>query len=251
MSSLREFPHSISVIIPTYNEVKRLPATLPAVYEYLTNNVRDFEILVVDDGSSDSTAAWARSFSATHAGIKVLPNKENRGKGAVAQQGLAAARGEYRLYLDADHSTNIRELAQLPRLVPTGAEVFIGSRYVAGSQIAIKQPWQRVLVSRIANALIRLLAVPGIHDTQNGFKIFSARAARAVLPYLHLRGWAFDIELLFVARRLGFKLYEFPITWKNDFGSKLSIARDIKKTGCEFAIFLFNRLRRRYPKKSR
>lgn len=237
----------LSVVIPTYNEEKRLPSTLNAVSYYLDAHYPDHEILVVDDGSRDRTVTVAEEFSRMHPRVKVIANRQNRGKGAVVQQGLREARGEWRLYMDADHSTDISELTHLEPLAESKAAVLVSSRYLPASKITGKQPWVRVVVSRISNILIRIFAVRGIHDTQNGFKLLRADAAEAVLPYLLLRRWAFDVELLFVARRLNFVIREFPVAWKNAAGSKLSVVHDMRNTAGEFARFLWNRLRGRYP----
>ncbi|MFO0705021.1 MAG: dolichyl-phosphate beta-glucosyltransferase [Candidatus Andersenbacteria bacterium] len=241
----------LSVIIPMYNEEQRLAATVRAVVAYLEEHRPSFEVLLVDDGSTDGSVALAHSLAAELPNLAVITHPRNLGKGASVQDGLREAQGEYLLYMDADHSTNIAELRQLPRLIARGADVMVSSRYVPGSRITSKQPWQRVVVSRVANFVIRLFAVPGIHDTQNGFKILRGTAARDILPHLLLRRWAFDVELLYVARRLGYRVVEFPVTWHHTPGSKLNIGRDLRNTVGEFWKFIWNRLRGRYPKRLR
>jgi len=238
----------LSVIIPTYNEARRLPETLRAVHAYLQKNAARFEIIVVDDGSGDGTPALAKQLAEQLSSTRVLARDRNLGKGASVQEGLRAAHGDYLVYMDADHSTDISELDTLPSLIKRGMDVGVSSRYVAGSSVTVRQPWLRVLVSRIANFVIRIFAVRGIHDTQNGFKILRAEVAHAVLPHLLLRRWAFDVELLYVARRMGYRLIEFPVTWHNVAGSKLNVGRDIRNTAGEFVRFIWNRITRRYPR---
>jgi dolichyl-phosphate beta-glucosyltransferase len=246
--NLREFPHSISVVIPAYNEAARLPKTLREVHAFLAANVKDFEILVVDDGSRDGTVAIAKKIADELSNIRVIENAANQGKGAVVRQGLQAARGEYRVFMDADHSTNINELHKLPIMSTTGAHVYVSSRYLPGSHVAVSQPRQRVMVSRISNMLIRTLAVPGVRDTQNGFKIFKAEVVNDIAPWLTIRRWAFDVEMLYLAQRFGYKIIEFPVTWHNSEDSRLDLSRDLKRTAAEFWQLLKNIIGGRYPR---
>jgi dolichyl-phosphate beta-glucosyltransferase len=246
--TLRDFPHSISVVIPAYNEAARLPNTLRDVHAFLTENVKDFEILVVDDGSRDETVAMVKKIASELSNIRVIENAKNQGKGAVVRQGLKAARGEYRVFMDADHSTNINELSKLPVMSTTGAHVYVSSRYLPGSRVVISQPRQRVMVSRISNILIRMLVVPGVRDTQNGFKIFKAAVINDIAPWLTVQRWAFDVEMLYLARRFGYKIVEFPVTWHNSVDSKVDLSRDLKRTAGEFWQLLKNIVGGRYPK---
>ncbi len=239
-------PFSISVVIPAYNESRRLPQTLREVHTFLEQNVRDFEIIVVDDGSTDDTVNVVKKLADKLTRVKLLTNKINRGKGAVVRQGLSSASGDYRLFMDADHSTNINELLLLPGLLKKGGNVFIGSRHLPQSQIRQSQTNRRYIAGRLANWIIKLVALPGIKDTQNGFKIFSAKAFKAIEPDLSLDGWLFDVEMLFVARKRSFRVLEFPIVWANENSSHLSLRRDLLATSGEFIIFLKNRLRGKY-----
>jgi len=245
-------PDKISVVLPAYNEAKRLPSTLRAVHRYLEEHLDTPDIVVVDDGSTDGTAEVAEAIAHELPGIRVIRNAQNRGKGAVVRQGLAAARGDYLLFMDADHSTDISELAALPDLLEREprADVFVSSRYLPTSRVEVRQPASRVFVSRVSNLVIRTLAVPGIRDTQNGFKIFSREAFAAVAPYLTIDRWGFDVEMLLVARRLGYRIVEFPITWRNSSDSRLQLGRDLRRTSADFVHILSNRLRGRYPRRA-
>ncbi|MDP2587421.1 MAG: glycosyltransferase family 2 protein [bacterium] len=240
-------PYSLSIIIPAYNEARRLPQTLRDVVTYLAEHAASFEVLVVDDGSTDGTVKLVQEASKRWPQIRLIQNDGNQGKGASVQHGMRLARGDFIVYMDADHSTNINELYKLPALLKHGGDVFVSSRYVYGSDIQQHQPWQRVVISRVSNMVIRVFAVPGIRDTQNGFKIVRGTAASKIAPHLLLKRWAFDVEFLYVARALGFRLVEFPVTWHNTTGSKLNVARDLRNTVGEFWTFIWNRLRSKYP----
>jgi dolichyl-phosphate beta-glucosyltransferase len=243
--SLRELG-SLSVIIPAYNEAARLPQTLLDVRAYLTSAGIPFEICVIDDGSSDDTGNVVQELGSKIPELTYERLARNRGKGFAVRYGLARAKGSYRLFMDADHSTRINEIEKIIPLLTRG-DIFVSSRYVKGSHVVIPQSKARIMVSRIANRFIRVL-VPGVRDTQNGFKVFSASAAQKVVPYLRLNRWAFDVEMLYVARRLKLRIVEFPIEWRNARGSKLNVRRDLVNTAGEFAMLLSNTIRGRYPR---
>jgi dolichyl-phosphate beta-glucosyltransferase len=212
-------PH-LSVIIPAYNESERLPDTLALVRDYLEKKDFSYEVLVVDDGSKDNTVAVAEEFQSRFPALKIIKNAENKGKGGVVRQGLLAATGEYRLFMDADHSTPITEVEKfLPYFGK--ADVIIGSRYLHPESIKVKQPWKRRVVSRIGNWLIRHTILPGIIDTQCGFKAYSAAAAEAVFQRQTMEGWSFDFEALAIARQLGFTIQEVAVDWYDAKQSKL------------------------------
>lgn len=250
LHALAQSGKTVSVVLPAYNEAQRLPATLRAVHRFLEEHLGAADVIVVDDGSTDGTADVAEALARELPGVRVLRNSSNRGKGAVVRQGLAAAHGDYLLFMDADHSTDIAELSALPDLLERKpqADIFVSSRYLPESRVEVRQPPLRVLVSRISNLVIRTLAVPGIRDTQNGFKIFSRQAFTAVAPHLTIDRWGFDVEMLLVARRLGFRIVEFPITWRNSSDSRLQLGRDLRRTSADFLRILSNRARGRYPR---
>jgi dolichyl-phosphate beta-glucosyltransferase len=208
----------LSVVIPAYNEADRLPPTLERVFTYLRGRDASFEVIVVDDGSRDETVARARA-----AGATVLPNEVNRGKGYSVRRGMLAARGARRLMTDADLSTPIEDLGRLMAALDGGFDVAIGSRALPDSNVEVHQPWYRENMGRVFNGLVRLLAVPGLKDTQCGFKLFTAEAAQAAFSRALLDGFSFDVEALYLARRHGFRIAEVPVTWRNDAASRVGL----------------------------
>lgn len=206
----------LSVIIPAYNEAERISNTLLAIDKYLSHQPYPYEILVVVDGAKDNTAEVVRKFSTLIKNLSIIDNKENKGKGAVVAQGMLAAHGEARLFMDADNSTSIDQVANLLPFFSQGYDVVIGSRRVKGSKIAKHQGFVRELAGRIGNLIIQIFAVPGVRDTQCGFKAFSAKAAEDIFKRLTITRWGFDVEILAVARQLGYKIKQVPIIWIND-----------------------------------
>jgi dolichyl-phosphate beta-glucosyltransferase len=211
----------LSIVIPAYNEARRLPETLALLRRWLGSTTLRTEIVVVDDGSTDGTAEAARGRGGE--GISLLRHEPNRGKGYAVRRGMLAATGGRRLMTDADLSTPIEELPRLMRELDHGAEVAIGSRAVAGARIEIHQPAYREAMGRIFNRLVRFLLLPGLQDTQCGFKLFTARAAQEVFGACRLDGFSFDVEALFVARRRGLGIAEVPVVWRNDEASRVSL----------------------------
>jgi dolichyl-phosphate beta-glucosyltransferase len=211
----------LSIVIPAYNEARRLPETLARVHRWLGSTTLRTEIVVVDDGSTDRTAEAARA--AGGEGIKVLRHEPNRGKGYAVRRGMLAATGERRLMTDADLSTPIEELPRLMRELDHGAEVAVGSRAVAGARIEVHQPFYREALGRIFNRVVRLLLLPGLKDTQCGFKLFTDRAAEEAFGACRLDGFSFDVEALFIARRRGRRIAEVPVVWRNDEASRVSL----------------------------
>lgn len=212
----------LSVIIPAYNEEQRLPHTLEAVTAYLKKQSYSWEILIVDDGSRDHTADLVKAASIVDSRTKLLQYGKNRGKGYAVRFGMTHAAGTYRLFMDADNSTTIDHFEQFLPYLKSGYDVVIGSRDVAGAQIATHQPAWKELLGDLGNLWIQFWAISGIKDTQAGFKIFTARAAQDVFPYLTIDRWGFDVEALAVARRKGYRISEQPIRWVNDPNSKVS-----------------------------
>ena len=211
---------SISIVIPAFNEEKRLPASLSKIQEYFAKSSWEFsEIVVVDDGSADSTAAIAQA-----AGARVLRNPGNRGKGYSVRHGMLEARGEWALFSDADLSAPIEEVEKLWRAVEReGAKCAIGSRALDRSLVGIHQPYFRESMGRVFNLLMRLETGLSYRDTQCGFKLFEAHAAREIFSRQRLDGFGFDVEVLFIAKRLGFSAVEVPVRWNDVAGTKVSM----------------------------
>jgi glycosyltransferase involved in cell wall biosynthesis len=210
---------SISIIIPAYNEEKRLPATLEKVRDYLCRRPWEFsEILVVDDGSRDATCDVAR-----HANVRVLANPGNRGKGYAVRHGMLEAKGDWALFSDADLSAPIEELDTLWNAAEReNASLAIGSRAVDRSLIGVRQPLFRENIGRFFNVLMRAITGLPFHDTQCGFKLFETRAAREIFRRQRLDGFGFDVEVLYIARHLGYKCLEVPVHWNDVAGTKVS-----------------------------
>ena len=224
---MNEMP--VSVIIPAYNEAARLPLTLAATVDYFRSRPEPFEVLVVDDGSTDGTADVVSEYARAHpdVALQCLSYGGNRGKGYAVRYGMLRAGGDLRLFCDADLATPAEEYeVVLEAMRRDGADVGIGSRPLRASNLLVHQPWYREQLGRAFNKAVRLLAVPGIADTQCGFKIFTAKSAQDVFSRCRLDGFAFDSEALYVASRLGYRIAEVPIRWSHVDGSKVSLVRD-------------------------
>jgi dolichyl-phosphate beta-glucosyltransferase len=233
----------LSVIVPAYNEQRRISKTLKSIVSYLQEKHWSFELIVVDDGSSDATKLVVRDLRLPS--LSILSYGENRGKGYAVCFGARHAQGEWILFTDADNSTPID---QLEKLWPFSADypVVIGSRYMTGSVIALKQPTPRVVLSRLGNLLVQLLILPGVRDSQCGFKLFQRSAARSIFPKQTIWRWGFDMEILRIAREHQLKIKEVPITWYNDTQSRIQSSRVFTRTLLELLTIKKNSLLHRY-----
>ena len=209
----------ISVVVPAYNEAERLPNTLRRLRDYLAGSCFSYEILVVLDGPTDSTRDVLRSLSAEIHHVRILDRAVNRGKGFTVREGMLEARGQIRLFTDADNSTDIAHFDQMKTLFDEGCDLVIASRSpkdAAGAQQSVSQPWHKRSIGRLGNLLVQLLAVRGIWDTQCGFKAFRAEAAERIFSQTTVDGWGFDIEVLALARAFNYKIGIIPAHWVND-----------------------------------
>lgn len=216
----------LSVVIPAYNEDRRLPGTLSLVYRYLQRSGMNFEIIVVDDGSYDGTAAYVEDFAQKYPGVRLLSYTPNRGKGFAVRTGILAARGDYILMNDADGSTPVEEVEKLLACAQQGGEVVIGSRAKPDEEVVVKALLHRKYIGNTFNLIVQSLILPGIHDTQCGFKLFSRQAAQDIFSVAGLNGYAFDVEILYIARLRGYKINEVAINWANVEGSKVNVLTD-------------------------
>lgn len=216
----------LSVVIPAYNEERRLTKTLDDVLRYLGAQAYRSEVIVSDDGSTDRTADLVRAVASGSVALRLVQagDKKNHGKGAAVRRGMLSARGAYRLFMDADNSTSVNHVERFWTFFQAGYDVVIGSRDVPGAVVAVHQTWYKELAGNLGNVVVRSLAVPGMYDTQAGFKMFTERVVTDVFPKLTIDGWGFDVEILAVAREKGYRIKEAPITWLNDPESKVRAA---------------------------
>lgn len=218
----------LSIIVPAYNEAGRIGASLRALEEFLGRQRIAFEILVVDDGSTDDTVALVERLALPH--VRCLATSPNRGKGHAVRVGMLAAGGRVRVMFDADASMAPSELPGLLGPIARGqAEVAIGSRYIDGARSETVQPAWRRAWSRLANRVIQRSLVAGVRDTQCGFKAFTAEVAIEVFSRARIDGWAFDLEVLALTRRLGYRIAEVGVAWNDDERSRVSPVRDFIK----------------------
>ena len=211
-----------SLIIPAYNESARLGATLERVLAYVHAQGWDAEVIVVNDGSRDNTAEIVKSFAAKDPILRLVENPGNRGKGYSVRNGMLNARGEIVLFSDADLSSPIEEASKLLAALDQGADIAIGSRWLRSETQTQRQPLHRQLFGRIFNLLLRLTLGLKFKDTQCGFKAFKQSAARAIFPLQKIERWGFDPEILFLARKFGFKVKEIPVVWGHSGGTRIN-----------------------------
>ena len=228
---------NLSVVIPAYNEQLRLPPTLIDTIDYLDSLGTGYEILVVDDGSRDETAAVVKKFEKIRPQIRLITLPKNAGKGNAVRTGVLNARGEIVLFADADGSTPIQELDRLKDAIDNGADLAFGSRAAASSETKVKALWHRRLMGRTFNWFVSTVILPDIEDSQCGFKMFRSGAAQYIFSRQTADGFNFDVELLFIARKAGYKIKEVPVNWTNVPGSKVNLIKDSLKM--LYGIFFF------------
>ena len=213
----------LSIIIPAYNESERIGRSLTTAIKYLESENHDFQIIVVDDGSSDHTAEIASQFDGK---VTVLVQPHNMGKGAAVRRGMLEAKGDIRIFTDADFSTPIYEIKKLLNVFENGADICIGSRAMDPSMIKEHQPFYREFMGRTFNKFVQLLFFKGIKDTQCGFKGFTREAVEKIFPYAKINGFSFDVELLYLASKAGLNTVQIPVEWYNDARSTVNPIKD-------------------------
>ncbi len=216
----------LSVVMPAYCEEHRLTAGLTRVKEYLNERGLVAEIIVVDDGSTDRTNELARELLADYPRHTVLRNEPNAGKGWSVRRGMLAANGAIALFTDVDLSAPIEGFDDLLAAHQGGADVAIGSRALGGSRIEVHQPLMREIAGRCFNLFVQQFVMRGIRDTQCGFKSFRQEVLRPIFGRQQIRRWGFDVEVLYIARRLGLQIAEVPVVWRNDEATKVNAAAD-------------------------
>jgi dolichyl-phosphate beta-glucosyltransferase len=235
---------ALSLVIPAYNEYWRLPSTLMEAIDYLDAQVqerklRSYEIIVVDDGSKDATAQLVGKFEKICKQVSLIRLPRNYGKGHAVRVGMLNAHGERVLFADADGSSPIDEMKRLSAALDAGFDVAFASRALNTPDTKVTTTWLRKYPGRLFNFLVNLLVLPGVADSQCGFKMFTARAARFLFERQQCDGWAFDVEILFIAHLAGLKAKEVPISWTNVPGSKVNLATDSLRMLKDLVVFHF------------
>ncbi|MDX8413934.1 MAG: glycosyltransferase family 2 protein [Mariprofundales bacterium] len=231
----------LSVVIPAYNEEARLPQTLHDACRWLDARVTagdlfdDYDLLVVDDGSSDGTVAAVEACCRNLPRVRLLPQPENRGKGAAVRRGMLAVDGDIRLFMDADHSTHIEEIAKGWPLIIAGAAVVIGSRQHQQSDIASHQSWLRESMGKCFNRMMRSMTGITLRDTQCGFKLFTDTAAERLFSQQKADGFSFDVEIIYLAQQAGLEVAEMPVRWVNEPNSRVRMLIDPMKMAADIA----------------
>jgi dolichyl-phosphate beta-glucosyltransferase len=236
----------LSVLIPAYDEERRLGPTLAKVSAYLRKRHPRHEVLVIDDGSRDGTAQLARAASKKDPRVRLILQGRNQGKGAAVARGAREARGSALLFSDADLSTPIEELSQLLGRLRDGADIAIGSRALDRTRVGRHQPLYREAAGRAFNAMVRLLAVQGIRDTQCGFKLFDAAVAKRIFAAQQVPRFGFDVEALYLARKLGLRIDEVPVRWENSPETKVRPVRDGARAFLDLGLIRYYDLMGRY-----
>jgi len=241
----------LSVVLPAYNEEKNISDTLLDIDHYLSKQDYTYEIVVVNDGSKDKTAQIVEKFTDLIKNLRLIDNQENHGKGWVVRQGMLEAKGEIRLFMDTDNATTVNHFEKMIPLFEQGHDIVIGSRDkkdAPGAKQAVPQPFHKRLVGNMGNLIIQLLAVPGIWDTQCGFKALTDKAAKDVFGRCRIDRWSFDVEVLAVAKMLNYKIGIIPVYWINNPDSRVSW-KSYFRTFYEVFKIRWNLIIKKYEKK--
>jgi dolichyl-phosphate beta-glucosyltransferase len=236
-----EPPPFLSIILPIHNEENRLPKTLQLIFEFLNAQSYSGEVLIVENGSSDRSFELASQFCKDHPNFFAY-HEEKRGKGLAVRTGMLKARGEYRIFCDIDFSMPVEEINRFLPPYQTEADIVIGSREAPGA-VRYNEPAYRHFIGRIFNGMVRIAALPGLQDTQCGFKLFTARSAEDVFQKQTLDGMSFDVEVLFIALRLGYKIIEIPIPWYFNPDSRVRLVDDSLRMGADLFVIKRNAAR--------
>jgi glycosyltransferase involved in cell wall biosynthesis len=228
----------LSIILPVHNEEKRLPKTLEQVNNFISSQSYPSEVLIVENGSSDRSLEIASAFCDSHPAFSVY-HEEARGKGLAVRSGMLKARGEYRIFCDVDFSMPVEEISRFLPPHQQNIDIVIGSREAPGA-VRYDEPAYRHFIGRIFNSMVRIVVLPGIQDSQCGFKLFSARCAEDVFNKQTLDGMSFDVEVLFIARRAGYSIAEIPVPWYFNPDSRVRLVDDSMRMAVDLLIIRRN-----------
>ncbi|MBW2991398.1 glycosyltransferase family 2 protein [Candidatus Woesearchaeota archaeon] len=234
----------VSIVIPAFNEEKRIEKTLKRIISYCKNKFDKYEIIVVDDASKDNTVNIVMGYKKDK--IRIVKNKINRGKGFSVKKGILQARYALVLFSDSDLATPIEELSKFLKYIRQGYDIIIASRNLKESNIVVKQPLYRQLMGKTFPLLVNLIALRDFRDTQCGFKLFKTRIAKKIVKYQTFERFSFDIELLFIAKKMGCRIKEAPVKWVDKAGSKLNPLKDSISMFLDLIRLRINNLKGRY-----
>lgn len=243
-------PH-LSVVIPAYNEGFRIPSALRQTLEYLERRGKKYEVLIVDDGSTDDTSERVEQVCREAPAVRLLRHSTNHGKGFAVRAGMLQASGEYLLFTDADLSSPMTEADRLLEPLQNGYDVVVGSRALKPEWVSPRQPWWRETGGKIFNLFVRFFVSPDIRDTQCGFKAFRREAAQAIFSCQTIPGFGFDVEILYLARKFGYRILEVPVHWGNDERTKVRPLRDGQRMFLDLLRIRWNDWRGKYKSPSR
>ncbi len=238
---------NLSIVVPAFNEEKRIESPLDEVVQYLRSRFQRWELIYSDDGSTDKTLEKLRRLQEKYSEIKIVGVPKNRGKGSAVRIGMSAASGNVILFSDTDFSTPIQETERLFHYLDDGYDVAIGSRGLSDSQVEVHQAWAREVMGKMFNAMLRSLLPIEFMDTQCGFKMFSRKAVDIILPKMHLESFAFDVEMLIIAQANHLRIAEVPVIWRNVLDSRvhpirnsMEMIRDVLKVRHRLAMNLYS-----------
>ncbi len=236
----------VSIVLPVYNEASVLERNVLHLVSHMESLGRSFEVVCVDDGSSDASLEILERLAAQDERIRPGALEHNQGKGAAVRAGMLRAEGQRVLFMDADLSTPLEEVQGFLGALDSGYDVVIGNRRAPGSKITRHQPWIRETLGKGFTTLTNLLLAPGVHDFTCGFKAFQGEASRRIFQRSTLNGWAFDAELVVIAQEQGLKLAQVPVAWHDEDGTKVRIVAAVLRSLCDLALIASKRLRGRY-----